>query len=242
MKFIVLKNQEEVGNYVAKMFIDQINKKPNSVLGMATGSSPVPAYEKMVEDHAINNTDWSKVVTFNLDEYVGLEETHEQSYRYFMNDVLLNHVNVNLKNTFVPNGVAKDLEKEAEKYENLLKKHGPIDLQVLGVGVNGHIAFNEPPAPLDGKTGIVDLVEDTIKANARFFEKESDVPRQGLTMGVGSIMKAKQIILVATGKNKAEAISKLQGNDYDENWPCTSLIKHDNAVVVLDEDAASLLK
>lgn len=242
MKLIILKNKIEVAQLLSKIIIDIIKIKPNAVLGLATGSSPIETYDLLIADAKNNNRDWSKVKTFNLDEYVGLSPNHEKSYRYFMNHQLFNHIkSLDLKNTYVPNGIG-DFKKNIEDYEKLLKEKGPIDLQILGLGTNGHIAFNEPGTLESSKTHIVDLTKSTIVANKRFFSKIEDVPTKAITMGINTILQAKLIVLIATGTNKAQAIRELVEGKVTTDYPCTFLQNHDDVTVIIDEAAAILLK
>lgn len=242
MKLIILKNKTEVAQLLSKIIIDIIKVKPNVVLGLATGSSPIETYDLLIADAKNNKRDWTKVTTFNLDEYIGLSPKHEKSYRYFMNHQLFNHIkSLNLENTYVPSGLG-NLAKNIEDYEKLLKTKGPIDLQILGLGTNGHIAFNEPGTLADSRTHIVDLTKETIAANKRFFAKIEDVPTRAITMGIATILEAKLIVLIATGINKAAAIRELIEGKVSIKYPCTFLQNHDDVTIIIDEEAASLLK
>ena len=186
--------------------------------------------------------DFSKITTVNLDEYIGLNPEHSQSYRYFMNDNLFNHINIDVANTFVPNGLAKDLEVECKEYDKRIIELGGIDIQLLGVGNNGHIAFNEPDEHLSAGTHVISLTENTIEANARFFENIDDVPRTAITMGVGGIMKAKKIILIASGESKAEAIKGLFSGKITTENPASMLQMHRDVTVIVDKEAAKLIE
>lgn len=242
MKLIILKNKTEVAQLLSKIIINIIEEQPNVVLGLATGSSPIETYNLLIADAKNNKRDWSKVTTFNLDEYVGLSPKHEKSYRYFMNYQLFNHIkSLNLENTYVPSGLG-DLEQNIEDYEKLLKVKGPIDLQILGLGTNGHIAFNEPGTLASSKTHIVNLTKETIAANKRFFAKIEDVPTRAITMGIDTILQAKLIVLIATGINKAKAIRELIEGKVSSKYPCTFLQNHDDVTIIIDEEAATLLK
>ncbi|WP_338978182.1 glucosamine-6-phosphate deaminase [Spiroplasma endosymbiont of Panzeria rudis] len=242
MKLIILKDKTEVAQLLSKIIIDIIKVKPNAILGLATGSSPIETYDLLIADAKNNKRDWSKVVTFNLDEYVGLTPDHVKSYRYFMNHQLFNHIkSLNLKNTYVPKGIG-DLDQNVEEYEKLLKEKGPIDLQILGLGTNGHIAFNEPGTLASSKTHVVNLTKETIEANKRFFSKVEDVPTKAVTMGIHTILQAKLIVLIATGTNKAQAIRELVEGKVSPNYPCTFLQNHDDVTIIIDEEAATLLK
>ncbi|WP_338971779.1 glucosamine-6-phosphate deaminase [Spiroplasma endosymbiont of Panorpa germanica] len=238
MKVIKVLNNKEVGKMTAEFILENIHSNPNIVLGLATGSTPESTYEYLIEDFKKNKTDWSKVKTFNLDEYVGLEPTHKKSYRYFMDEKLFTKVNINIKNTHVPNGINN---KSPEAYDKLIAENGGIDLQLLGIGTNGHIGFNEPGTSFDSMTSIVDLAQETIDVNSRFFASIDEVPKQAISMGLNSIMSAKKIVLIAIGKNKAEAIKQLVNGNISINWPCTVLKNHKDVTVIVDEEAASLI-
>lgn len=241
MKMVVKRDSEEISNVAAVEIMNLINEKPNSILGLATGSTPIGTYKRLIEFYGLNKIDFSKVTTFNLDEYRGLNGEHPQSYRYFMNNTLLNHINIDKKNTYIPNGVAKDIDKECKDYDNLIESKGGIDLQILGIGNNGHIGFNEPGEFLYVGTHLTNLSEDTIKANSRFFNSVEEVPTQAITMGIGGIMKAKRIILLASGKNKANIVSELFKEKLSTRIPASMLHVHPNCTIILDEEAASLL-
>lgn len=240
MKIIVTKNYEEASD---KMFEEMKEfLVPGKVLGLATGSSPLGLYARMVEDHEKNGTSYKDIKTFNLDEYVGLPITHPESYYAFMHTNLFNHIDIPEENTHVPSGLGEDLEGQAKKYDDMILEN-PVDIQVLGIGSDGHIAFNEPGTPFDSITHVTDLLEPTIKDNARFFDYDMNkVPHQAVTQGIATIMRAKKIILIATGENKAQAVKAMVEGPIDVNCPASILQKHDNTVIVIDEAAASLLK
>lgn len=240
MEVFIFENKEDLFNDLANKFVEEIKGNPEIKLGLATGSTPVPLYEKLIEDFKANKTSYKKVQTFNLDEYIGLPEGHEQSYRTFMNNIFFNHIDIDLANTHIPSGNAKDLAMEAFNYDKLLEKN-QVDIQLLGIGTNAHIGFNEPGSKFDSNTIIVDLAEETRDANVRFFDSMDDVPTEAITMGIGSIMKAKKIILVATGKAKAEAIFNTIEGPITTNVPASILQTHDNVEIYLDNEAASLL-
>lgn len=243
MKVIVTKTSEDMSKKGAEIFADLIRRKPNCILGLATGGTPVKMYQELIRMHKNEGLDFSKVTTFNLDEYLGLPGDHDQSYRYFMNTNLFDHINIKKENTFVLNGVAKDPKMYCEAYEMLIKALGGIDMQLLGIGGNGHIAFNEPGSPEDSRTRIVDLTEDTIKANSdgRFFKDPKDVPTQALSMGVATIMEAREVVLIADKTSKADAISKTVEGPVTENVPASFLQKHPKSIIIVDEAAASKL-
>lgn len=225
----------------ANIISAQIITKPNCVLGLATGSTPVGTYKQLVEWYNKGDLDFSEVSTVNLDEYRGLDHDNDQSYYYFMMNNLFKHVNIDLSRTHVPDGTEADPEKACADYEEIVKSYGGIDLQLLGLGHNGHIGFNEPSDDFPKVTHCVDLTESTIKANARFFEKIEDVPTQAYTMGIGTIFKAKRILLIASGKDKAEIVKKAFCGPIVPQVPASILQLHPDVIVVLDEDAASLL-
>ncbi|QHX36401.1 glucosamine-6-phosphate deaminase [Spiroplasma sp. BIUS-1] len=241
MKIIKVMNNGEAGKVVSDLILDEIKNNSKAVLGLATGSSPITTYENIIKKTKDQSIDWSEVTTFNLDEYKGLESDHEQSYRYFMNDKLFNHINIKKVNTFVPSGMI-DSNEEAVKYDQLISDHNGIDLQLLGLGINGHVGFNEPGSDFEGLTSIVDLTKSTIEANSRFFEKESDVPTQAISMGLKSIMNAKKIVLIATGESKALAVKNLVEGPISKEWPCSALLNHPNVTIVIDQEAGKLLK
>ncbi|AHI52538.1 glucosamine-6-phosphate deaminase [Spiroplasma culicicola] len=241
MNIIIVDNNQEVGSTTGEMILEKVRQNPNTILGLATGSSPISTYEYVVNKTEQENIDWSNVITFNLDEYKGLAPEHDQSYRYFMNEKLFDKINIKKENTFVPSGLI-DTDEEANKYDDLIASKGGIDLQLLGIGTNGHIGFNEPGTSFDSITSIVDLTKSTIEANARFFASEADVPTQAISMGLNSIMQAKEIVLIAIGANKAEAIYELARGKFSPEWPCTILQNHPNVTLVLDQEAASKLQ
>lgn len=241
MKLIVVDNYEKLSKVAAYEFAKVIKEKPNAVLGLATGSSPVGMYNELIKMYENKELDFSKVTTVNLDEYIGLNPEHEQSYRQFMNKNLFSHINVNIEKTFVPNGLAKNLEVECKEYDKKIIELGGIDIQLLGVGNNGHIAFNEPDNELYSETHIISLSENTIKANARFFDNIEDVPKKAITMGVGGIMKAKKIILIASGENKAEAIKGLLSGKVTTENPVSLLQMHNDVTIIVDKEAAKFI-
>ncbi|HHT43136.1 MAG TPA: glucosamine-6-phosphate deaminase [Firmicutes bacterium] len=240
MKVVVVANFDSMSAEVAKIVYGQISKKPHSVLGLATGSSPLGVYKLLVEYHKMG-TDFSKVTTFNLDEYVGLRPDHPQSYRWYMEENFFSKVNIKKEQTFIPNGVAEDLEAECLRYEDLIKQAGGIDLQLLGIGSNGHIGFNEPGSEFGTITRVVDLAESTIKDNSRFFESIDEVPTQAISMGIKTIMQAKEIILMASGGSKADAIYAAVYGPVTTEVPASVLQLHPAATLVVDQAAASKL-
>ncbi len=242
MKLIVTKNYEELSKIAAEEFAKVVIEKPTAVLGLATGGSPVGMYKELIAKCENKELDFSKCTSINLDEYIGLNPEHEQSYRNFMNTNLFNHINIDKAKTFVPNGLAENLEEECKNYDKKIEELGGIDVQLLGIGNNGHIAFNEPGDELSAGTHIISLTESTIEANARFFDSIDEVPRKALTMGLGGIMKAKKIILIASGEGKAEAIKGLFSGRITTDNPATMLQMHRDVIVIVDEAAAKLIK
>lgn len=216
----------------------QISRKKNTVLGLPTGQTPLGMYQELLKRFRKGEIDFSQVITFNLDEYYGLSPEHPQSYNYYMWQTFFNNINIKKENVFIPDGVTKDVQKECRYYESLIEKKGGIDLQFLGIGDNGHIGFNEPATALNSKTHLVNLSQATIEANSRFFNDIEDVPRKALTMGMGTIMKAKQIILLASGMKKAPAIAKTINGKVNTEVPASLLQLHRDVTIIVDKDAA----
>ena len=241
MKFIVKETKEEVAKLGADLVERVIRRDPACVLGLATGSSPVELYRELARRHQAGKLDFSQVQTVNLDEYIGLNESHDQSYHFFMKENLFDHINIDMKNTHVPIGDAEDPEAEARRYENLLKKMEPCAIQLLGIGVNGHIGFNEPGADFKLDTHVTSLTKETITSNARFFNSADEVPNLAITMGMGSILRARRIILIALGQSKANAVKALEDAIITPRVPATILKVHPDLVVICDKAAASLL-
>ena len=238
---VVVGNEVEISKLIAEDFIHQIKEKEDSVLGLATGTSPLKVYANLVKANQEGIVSFKKVKTFNLDEYIGLEGSHPQSYRYFMNVNLFDHLDIDKKNTHVLLGVG-DYLSFANAYDKMIEDAGGIDLQILGIGSDGHIAFNEPGTPFDSLTHVAELAQSTIKDNSRLFNDISEVPTKAVTMGLASIMRAKKIVLIATGKNKAKAIHDLLKGPMSEEVPCSILQKHPDCTIYCDEDAYSLVK
>ncbi|MBZ2174562.1 glucosamine-6-phosphate deaminase [Schnuerera sp. xch1] len=238
MKLIVEKDYDGISKKAAGIVKQQIESNKSTILGLATGSTPVGMYKELIRMHKEEGLDFSNVISFNLDEYIGIDYEHPNSYHYFMKDNLFNHINIDMNNTFVPDGKAKDLDNYCKQYDKLIEKKGGIDLQILGIGENGHIAFNEPDEELNTGTSIINLTESTIKANSRFFDSPGEVPKKAITMGIGSIMKAKKIILMASGKKKAKVIKKLlEGKKITTQLPASMLLLHPDVTVIVDEEA-----
>lgn len=241
MLVLVTKDYDEMSKEAAKRVAAMVRKKPDCVLGLATGSTPVGLYKELIRMHKEEGLDFSKVTTFNLDEYVGLPPEHDQSYHYFMWENLFKHINIDPRNVHIPQGMAEDVDRFCEWYENRIKEVGGIDLQILGIGSNGHIAFNEPGSSLGSRTRIKTLKESTRRDNARFFNSIDEVPKYAITMGIGTIMEAREIILLASGKNKADALKKTVEGPITAMCPASVLQLHRKATIIADEEAASLL-
>ena len=244
MEIVVCKDKAEASKLAAQMITDAVQKNPKLVLGLATGSTPVAMYNEMAKAVKAKKVSYRQVKSWNLDEYVGLPGTHDQSYRYFMNENLFKKIDIQIKNTHVLNGMAKNPEKECRAYEAQIKKAGGIDIQVLGIGSDGHIAFNEPGTSLKSRTSIVYLTPSTIKDNARLFfkGKEKEVPTRALSMGVGTICEAKKVILLAFGENKQDAIKGCVEGPMSQFCTASALQAHNDCWIFCDEAAAKKLK
>lgn len=241
MKVIIVKDYQTASEVAATEMLAVVKNNPKAVLGLATGSTPVGMYNLMVKDHEMNGTDYSTIETYNLDEYLNLPMNHlDQSYRHFMDVNLFNHLNINKENTHVPEGFG-DANEACVAYDTKLAEIGGVDIQVLGIGSNGHIAFNEPGVPFELGTHVVTLDEQTRQDNARFFDSIDEVPTHAITMGIKSIKSAKKIILIATGSNKADAVYGMIEGEVTVDLPASALQNHENVVVILDEAAASKL-
>lgn len=237
MKIIKVKNYEEMSKEAALFMIERIRKSPNMTLGLATGGTPEGMYKNLIKDHLENGTSYSSITTFNLDEYLGLDGEHPNSYRYFMNEQLFNHINIPKFSTHVPRGNAETGQEECHLYEQMIKENGGIDLQVLGIGSNGHIGFNEPGTSFQSRTHLVELTPSTREANARYFEKAEEVPTHAITMGIETIMESKEILLLASGEGKMEAMRRLLQEKVCEDFPASILNKHENVAIIADEAA-----
>lgn len=241
MEVIIVKDHEEMSKVAAQFFKDQIKKDAKSVLGLATGGTPERMYELLISANKSGEISFKDVKTFNLDEYIGIPREHEMSYYTYMNENLFNHIDINKENTSVPNGNG-DIAKNGKEYDEKIAKLGGIDLQVLGIGENAHIAFNEPGAKENEGTHEVKLTESTISANSRYFASKDDVPKTAITMGIGSILKAKKIILIASGAKKANAIRSTVEGTISELAPSSFLQKHPDVTIIVDEEAGKLLR
>lgn len=242
MLVIIKENYQQMSNEAAKQVASLIRKKPDCVIGFATGSTPLGLYKELIRMHKVEGLDFSKVVSFNLDEYVGLPPNHPESYHYYMWENLFKHININPSNVYIPMGMAEDIDAFCQWYEEKIIEHGGIDLQILGIGSNGHIAFNEPGSSLGSRTRIKTLDEKTRLDNARFFKSMDEVPKYAITMGVGTIMEAKRLLLLANGINKAEAIKQTVEGPIMAKYPATIVQLHRYATVIVDKEAASKLE
>ena len=241
MKILVGEDYKQMSRKAANIISAQILMKPDCVLGLATGSTPIGTYDQLVDWYNKGDLDFSKVTTINLDEYKGLEPTNDQSYRYFMNTHLFDGVNINKANTNVPNGLEPDSVKACNEYNEIINKSGGIDLQLLGLGLNGHIGFNEPGSAFEKETHCVDLTESTIQANSRFFDSFDKVPKQAYTMGIKTIMQAKKIVVVVNGANKAQIVKDAFFGPVTPLVPASVLQLHNDVTLVGDKEALSLV-
>ncbi len=241
MQIVSCVDYADMSRKAARIIAAQVMLKPHCVLGLATGSTPIGTYKELIRFHLEEELDFSNVTTVNLDEYYGLSPEHEQSYRYFMRQNLFDHINIPPENTHIPDGLTRDVARTCAEYDSMVSSLGGTDIQLLGIGDNGHIAFNEPHSFFFAQTHLVDLDEDTIKANARFFASEADVPRQAITMGMRSIFSAKLILLLASGPNKASAIARMIKGPIDPQLPASILQLHPNVVVIAEKEALALV-
>lgn len=239
MQIYRAKDYEDMSKKAANIIASQVVLKPDCVLGLATGSTPIGAYKNLVEKYEQGDLDFSQVTTVNLDEYKGLPRENDQSYYYFMHDNLFDHVNVKPENTHLPDGTKEDANGECARYEELIRSLGGQDLQLLGLGHNGHIGFNEPDTVFEKTTHCVDLQESTIEANKRFFASADDVPKQAYTMGIGTIMQAKKILVVVSGEDKADTVAKAFFGPVTPEVPASILQFHKDVILVADEAALS---
>lgn len=239
MKVYKVKDYQELSRKAANLIAAQVIMKPDCVLGLATGSSPIGTYEHLVSMYENGDVDFSGITTVNLDEYKGLDASNDQSYRYFMNEHFFNHVNVPMERTHVPNGTELDSDKACADYNEILHQVGAVDLQLLGLGHDGHIGFNEPAETFADETHCVDLEEITIQANKRFFASEEDVPKQAYTMGIGTIMRAKTVLVIVSGADKAEILNEMINGPVTPKVPASILQFHPNAIIIADEAALS---
>ncbi len=241
MNIIITKNYQELSKKAANIFLNQLALKPDSVFGLATGSTPLGMYAEIIKRFKNHTYDFSRVKTFNLDEYYGLKKNNPQSYYYFMQENFFKQVNFKDKNINFLNGMASNPQKECADYEAKIKRN-PIDLQILGIGANGHIGFNEPGSKLNSKSRLIDLDKKTIEDNSKFFSSKGEVPTRALTIGIGTILSAKKILLLASGKNKAEAVRGMVEKQSSAKCPASFLQKHNDVIVIADQEATSMLK
>jgi glucosamine-6-phosphate deaminase len=242
MKLIEVQNYDEMSKVAAQKIIEQIQTKPNSVLGLATGGTPVGTYQYLIKDFTENHTSYEKVITANLDEYVGLEEDNPQSYSYYMKEHLFNHINIPENQTHLPFAKNVNDKDSGENYEKLIDSFGGMDLQVLGIGENGHIGFNEPGTSFSSTTDVVQLADSTREANARYFTSMDEVPTHAISMGISTIMKSRKIILLVSGVKKAPVLNQLFHSDIKEDLPASILKKHPDVTIIADQEALSILK
>ena len=241
MNIVICDDYQQMSARAAKIFIDYVKANAQAVLGLATGSTPIGVYQQLIEGYKTGDISFAEVTSFNLDEYIGLHRDHPQSYYYFMHEQLFNHVDIQGQRVFIPSGVEESYGTYCQWYEDQITDAGGIDLQILGIGSDGHIAFNEPGTALGSRTHITELEHQTIADNARFFASKAEVPRRAITMGVATIMEAQQIILLATGENKAQAIRDAVEGPISSECTASALQHHPNVTFYLDAAAASLL-
>ncbi len=241
MRLIVEENYQSMSKKAALLVASQVTLKPDSILGLATGDTPTGMYQELIKMYQRKELDFSEVITFNLDEYYQLPPENTQSYHYYMEENFFKHINLHPQNTHIPDGMAGDIEKECIVYEERIRRSGGIDLQVLGIGSNGHVGFNEPGEQLNVTTHLVDLTEETISSNSRFFNSPDEVPKKAISVGIATILKAHRIILLASGTNKAEAIKQTVSGHVDTRVPSSLLQTHPEVTLIIDKEAASLL-
>ena len=237
MRIIVCENYDEMSEKGARLFAGQIMLKPESVLGFATGGTPVGMYKKLAELYEKGETDFSKVTSFNLDEYYPISHENSRSYSYYMKHMLFDRVNIRPENTYIPDGMCKDPKAECERYEKLIKEKGGIDIQLLGIGRNGHIGFNEPDSALSSVTHVAELSESTICANSRFFDNIEDVPKKAITMGVATILQSRKIVMLVSGKEKRGVMKNMMSDEVTTENPATMLKVHPDAIIICDRAA-----
>lgn len=241
MKIIRTINYDEMSKQAGGIILEKMKSNPKITLGLATGSTPLGVYQYLIDDHKTNNTSYKEIRTFNLDEYVAIKKEDPNSYHTFMQSKFFNYIDINLANSYIPDGNASNYELECLRYENLIKETGGIDLQLLGLGPNGHIGFNEPGTSFESRTHIVKLSQDTRIANSRFFPSLSDVPTRAITMGIATILESREILLLASGYAKAEVLARLINGGIDSIFPASSLKLHGNVTVIADDDAFKLM-
>ncbi|OCA91706.1 glucosamine-6-phosphate deaminase [Pseudobacillus wudalianchiensis] len=237
MKIIKVKDYKELSETAARLILEKVRANPQLVLGLATGGTPEGMYEQLVTDHRTAGTSYQQITTFNLDEYAGLPREDRNSYYTYMRQQLFDHIDIPEENVHLPNGETEDLQAECRHYEQLIKEAGDVDLQILGIGGNGHIGFNEPGTSFDSVTHVVTLDESTREANARYFSSLDEVPTHAVTMGIQTIMRAKEIVLLVSGESKADAIVRLLTEEANESFPASALLTHPNVTLIVDEEA-----
>lgn len=242
MRIIEVNDYQQMSKRAAEYIINKVVQNPSIKLGLATGGTPIGTYKSLIEDHQKNGTSYQKVTTFNLDEYIGLSSDNKNSYRYFMNDHLFNYIDINKAKTNIPSGIAPDFQEECHRYEDIISRHGGIDLQILGIGSNGHIGFNEPGTSFGSKTHIVNLAPSTIQANARFFSRIEEVPTKAITMGISTILKSKEILLLISGEKKKDALCRLLNGEINESFPASVLKNHPCVTIIADKVAIADLE
>ncbi|MEZ6116027.1 MAG: glucosamine-6-phosphate deaminase [Pirellulaceae bacterium] len=242
MEIVIYPEYEQIGKAAAKIVANTLNSKPNAVLGLATGSTPLSLYRELVRMHKDEGLDFSQVTSFNLDEYVGLTKNNPQSYHHFMHENLFRHINIAPQNIYIPSGTTDNYPAFCQWYENRIVESGGIDLQILGIGSDGHIAFNEPSSSLGSRTRIKTLAQQTIQDNARFFDRPEDVPIYAITMGVGTILEARKILLLANGENKASAVAAAVEGPITSMVTASALQMHPDTTMLLDPSAAGKLQ
>jgi glucosamine-6-phosphate deaminase len=242
MKIIIMGTEQDLHAKAADLIGQQLREKPASVLGLATGSTPIGTYQELIRRYRAEKLDFSQATTFNLDEYYSLSDEHPQSYHAFMHEKLFDRINVPKERINIPSGTPLDVGAYCESYDKKIEAAGGIDLQLLGIGFNGHIGFNEPADQLEPNTHLIKLTENTIEANARFFDNPDEVPKYAITMGVGTILKSKKLLLLATGRSKSEIIHKLVYSGISTQLPASLLKLHPDATILVDQEAGILLK
>ena len=241
MEIIIKENYDQMSKLAARIIADIVRRKPRCVLGLTAGSTPLGTYRELIRMHQEEGLDFSQVVTFNLDEYLGLPPTHEQSFMYFMCRNLFDSINIHPANVHIPSGVAEDIPAHCKWYEEQIRETGGIDLQLLGIGANGHIGFNEPGSSLGSRTRVKKLANKTVRDNARFFADVDEVPWYAVTMGIATILEAKKLLLLAHGENKAEAIAKTIEGPITAMCPASAVQLHPNVTIILDSAAGKKL-
>ena len=240
MKIIRVTNYEEMSEKAGMLLAEKVRLHPEMTLGLATGSTPRGVYQFLAKDHSLNGTSYRKIKTVNLDEYVGMPAADPHSYHYFMRTYFFNHIDVDAAKTHIPNGMAENLEEECSRYEQLISELGGVDLQILGIGQNGHIGFNEPGSSFGSRTHVVKLAQNTRAANSRFFNSLEDVPTHAITMGIASILSSREVFLLASGSEKANAMFRLLTEEVSEAFPASALKRHPNVTIIADREAMKL--